>query len=344
MNHQNGFYPDPDLQHSSSISSSSSPDPDPGPSYQIQPSYPTSIRDIGTNDERGTVIDGGTGVMGNLVFQDLHAFLEMFWARWTEEMERDEPDFRVYNLPLARIKKVMKSDEEVKMISAEVPVMFAKACEVFISELTGRAWLIAESNKRRTLQKSDVAAAIAHSDMFDFLIDIVPRDDNDITSHPPPPPPPPPPQQQQQQQNTLHEPISPTLISGPSGNSFNHPHDHNFITSPDILPDGKRVKSNMDDHAERENIGGSLDGNDKVRLNGGKYINGDQTHGHGNGYEYEYEYRTQRVDGHGEDGVDMGGLNGGNRIRVNGYISQDDDEEIEGDALYNQFVSQVSDG
>lgn len=48
---------------------------------------------------------------------------------------------------------------------------------MFISELTCRAWLIAESNKRRTLQKADVANAIAHSDMFDFLIDIVPRDD-----------------------------------------------------------------------------------------------------------------------------------------------------------------------
>ena len=47
---------------------------------------------------------------------------------------------------------------------------------MFISELTCRAWLVAESHKRRTLQKSDVAAAIAHSDMFDFLIDIVPRD------------------------------------------------------------------------------------------------------------------------------------------------------------------------
>lgn len=48
---------------------------------------------------------------------------------------------------------------------------------VFISELTCRAWLVAEGHKRRTLQKSDVAAAIAFSDVFDFLIDIVPRDD-----------------------------------------------------------------------------------------------------------------------------------------------------------------------
>ena len=39
--------------------------------------------------------------------------------------------------------------------------------------------MIAESHKRRTLQKSDVAAAIAFSDMFDFLIDIVPREDEE---------------------------------------------------------------------------------------------------------------------------------------------------------------------
>ena len=42
----------------------------------------------------------------------------------------------------------MKSDEDVrvipiiivKMISAEAPVLFAKACEIFIIELTHRAW------------------------------------------------------------------------------------------------------------------------------------------------------------------------------------------------------------
>ena len=38
---------------------------------------------------------------------------------------------------------------------------------------------MAEGQKRRTLQKSDVAAAIAHSDMFDFLIDIIPRDEDE---------------------------------------------------------------------------------------------------------------------------------------------------------------------
>ena len=32
-------------------------------------------------------------------------------------------------LPLARIKKVMKNDDEVKMISAEAPILFSRACE-----------------------------------------------------------------------------------------------------------------------------------------------------------------------------------------------------------------------
>lgn len=35
--------------------------------------------------------------------------------------------------------------------------------------------MVAEENKRRTIQRSDIANAISRSDLFDFLIDIVPR-------------------------------------------------------------------------------------------------------------------------------------------------------------------------
>ena len=37
------------------------------------------------------------------------------------------------------------------MISAEAPVLFAKACEIFIIELTFRSWIFTETVKRRTL-------------------------------------------------------------------------------------------------------------------------------------------------------------------------------------------------
>jgi nuclear transcription factor Y, gamma len=103
--------------------------------------------------------------------------LATYWHQTINALENDTHDFKMHQLPLARIKKVMKADPEVKMISAEAPILFAKGCDIFITELTMRAWIHAEDNKRRTLQRSDIAAALAKSDMFDFLIDIVPRDD-----------------------------------------------------------------------------------------------------------------------------------------------------------------------
>ena len=101
-----------------------------------------------------------------------------FWPQMMQEVKNIrvvEPGNQL--LPLARIKKIMKLDEDVKMISAEAPLLFAKAAEMFIHELTLRAWLHTEDNKRRTLQRSDIAMAITKYDQFDFLIDIVPRDE-----------------------------------------------------------------------------------------------------------------------------------------------------------------------
>lgn len=103
--------------------------------------------------------------------------IQMFWSNQIQEIEQTV-DFRNHSLPLARIKKIMKADEDVRMISAEAPVVFAKACEMFINELTLRAWILTEENKRRTLHKNDIAAAITRTDVFDFLVDIVPRDDS----------------------------------------------------------------------------------------------------------------------------------------------------------------------
>nr|AAI55103.1 Nfyc protein [Danio rerio] len=109
---------------------------------------------------------------------DAQQSLQSFWPRVMEEIRNlTVKDFRVQELPLARIKKIMKLDEDVKMISAEAPVLFAKAAQIFITELTLRAWIHTGDNKRRTLQRNDIAMAITKFDQFDFLIDIVPRDD-----------------------------------------------------------------------------------------------------------------------------------------------------------------------
>ncbi|PIL36357.1 transcription factor [Ganoderma sinense ZZ0214-1] len=109
--------------------------------------------------------------------EPLNDFLRSFWQRQIDAAEQESPDYRHPPLPLARIKKVMKSDPEVKMIAADAPILFCKACEIFIAEITARAFIIADSNKRRTLSRADIAKALSKSDQFDFLIDIVPREE-----------------------------------------------------------------------------------------------------------------------------------------------------------------------
>jgi len=110
--------------------------------------------------------------------QQMKQQLRLFWMEQMQEMERlevgSEQDFKNHNdLPLARIKRIMKSDEDVRMISAEAPVLFAKACEMFILELTLRSWCYSEKNKRRTLQKEDIQTAIKKTEIFDFLVDVI---------------------------------------------------------------------------------------------------------------------------------------------------------------------------
>ena len=63
------------------------------------------------------------------------------------------------------------------MISAEAPILFAKACEMFIVEMTHKAYFYARRNNRRTLQRNDIASAITDTEIYDFLLDIMPRDE-----------------------------------------------------------------------------------------------------------------------------------------------------------------------
>uniref|UniRef100_A0A5K3FBF1 Nuclear transcription factor Y subunit gamma n=1 Tax=Mesocestoides corti TaxID=53468 RepID=A0A5K3FBF1_MESCO len=115
---------------------------------------------------------------------DSQQHIANFWEMAKQEAEGLKPDqncFKTQDLPLARIKKIMKLDDDVKsmMISAEAPILFAKAAELFIRELTLRAWIHTDRNRRRTLQRNDISMAVSYgdTDQFDFLIDIVPRDE-----------------------------------------------------------------------------------------------------------------------------------------------------------------------
>ncbi|WMV16877.1 hypothetical protein MTR67_010262 [Solanum verrucosum] len=82
-----------------------------------------------------------------------------FWKRQKEEILRSDPK-RKHDLPISRIRRAMKSNDQVKMVSAYSTVLFLKAIEMFIMELTLRAWMQADQGKCRTLKRYDFARAI----------------------------------------------------------------------------------------------------------------------------------------------------------------------------------------
>jgi len=102
-------------------------------------------------------------------------YIEEYWKDVLKYISVMGTDTRDNSLPLARIKRLMKVEQEVSKVSSEVPVLFSRITEIFIEELTLRAWQYTEEGKRRILQRSDVCAAIKSSDIFDFLVYLMPR-------------------------------------------------------------------------------------------------------------------------------------------------------------------------
>ena len=181
-----------------------------------------------SQQQEGVFSNVGQGLIGEYRDMMMH-----YWQETINSVERDEHDFKNHQLPLARIKKVMKTDGDVRMISAEAPILFAKGCDIFITELTMRAWIHAEENKRRTLQKSDIAAALTKSDMFDFLIDIVPREERPKKTF-------------ATSSRSSSYTNTPSMVSSLPGSAQLYDMPHHSRTLPGVINDGDDISSKND--------------------------------------------------------------------------------------------------
>ena len=77
-------------------------------------------------------------------------------------------------LPLARVKKIIKSDPEVNMVASDSCLLIARSTELFLTELVSRSWVFAQREKRKTVQYKDVANAVNMHDNLFFLSDVIP--------------------------------------------------------------------------------------------------------------------------------------------------------------------------
>jgi histone H3/H4 len=98
--------------------------------------------------------------------------LASFWHNAFHKAAGKGYNSRSVALPLARIKRLMKVEEDVRMVASEVPILFSLVTELFVEELTLRSWFNTEEDGRRILQRADICSAIKTTQMYDFLVDV----------------------------------------------------------------------------------------------------------------------------------------------------------------------------
>lgn len=76
---------------------------------------------------------------------------------------------RLIRLPLSRIKQIMKADPDVNITSQEAVFVVAKATELFIESLARETYAFTVRNKKKTIQRRDLDAAIEATDALCFL-------------------------------------------------------------------------------------------------------------------------------------------------------------------------------
>ncbi|KAI9328349.1 histone-fold-containing protein, partial [Obelidium mucronatum] len=73
----------------------------------------------------------------------------------------------------ARIKKIMRSDEDVGKINAATPLLVSSALEQFLKSLVLQCVVEAKNRGGKKLMASHLKAAVNSTEKFDFLKDIV---------------------------------------------------------------------------------------------------------------------------------------------------------------------------
>ncbi|KAF8434934.1 histone-fold-containing protein [Terfezia claveryi] len=78
-------------------------------------------------------------------------------------------------LPLTRVKRIIKLDEEIGTCSSSAAFLVTVAAEMFIQYLAKQGYKGAQKDRRKNLQYKDLANAVAALDTLEFLSDTIPR-------------------------------------------------------------------------------------------------------------------------------------------------------------------------
>ncbi|KAJ8683694.1 hypothetical protein QAD02_019486 [Eretmocerus hayati] len=86
-----------------------------------------------------------------------------------DTQHEDEPTVKLTNLPIARVRKIIKTDPEISLVNQEAVFLITKATELFINCMTKESYKYTYQSKKKTIQKHDVQSAIDNVDALIFL-------------------------------------------------------------------------------------------------------------------------------------------------------------------------------
>ncbi|KAF9107138.1 hypothetical protein BGX29_007199 [Mortierella sp. GBA35] len=78
-------------------------------------------------------------------------------------------------LPVARVKRIIKEDKDIQMVSNDAVFLISLATELFLESFTAKAFNLAKIEKRKTVSYKDLATAVTQHDSLEFLQDVVPK-------------------------------------------------------------------------------------------------------------------------------------------------------------------------
>jgi len=78
-------------------------------------------------------------------------------------------------LPIARVKKIIKLDKDVNKFTSDSQFSIAKATELFLEYFVTEAYKSTKRDGRKILQYRDLASCVQDMDNLEFLSDIIPE-------------------------------------------------------------------------------------------------------------------------------------------------------------------------
>ncbi|KAH8257999.1 hypothetical protein KR038_003894 [Drosophila bunnanda] len=85
------------------------------------------------------------------------------------EKASPEHEAKMTQLPLARIRNIMKLDPDMQVATNEAVFAVTKAVELFVASLARESYTYTVQSKKKTIQKRDVEMAISAVDSLMFL-------------------------------------------------------------------------------------------------------------------------------------------------------------------------------